>query len=213
MYDPLMKHRAPVLILIGVISVVSILNWIYDYGAWMITPVKVVDGWEIALGGNLSSDVLATLATTLTAGFLHADGSHLGGNMLFLWLFGVVVCELCGWRWMLTVFLLTTIGGSIGQLLLDPESPIPGLGASGGVMGLEGFYFGLAFLHPRPNSHVWPLARPVNSTQLAAAGVVGVGLDFLGLMGPASNIGHGAHIGGFVTGMLLSTLANRFIPR
>jgi membrane associated rhomboid family serine protease len=62
----------------------------------MITPVKVVNGWETALGGNLSSDVLATLATTLTAGFLHADGSHLGGNMLFLWLFGVVVCELCG---------------------------------------------------------------------------------------------------------------------
>jgi len=38
-------------------------------------------------------------------------------------------------------------------------------------------------------------------------------LDFLGLMGPASNVGHGAHIGGFITGMLLSTLANRFIPR
>jgi membrane associated rhomboid family serine protease len=32
-------------------------------------------------------------------------------------------------------------------------------------------------------------------------------------MGPASNVGHGAHIGGFITGMLLSTLANRFIPR
>nr|MBR9812106.1 rhomboid family intramembrane serine protease [bacterium] len=110
MHNPLMKHRAPVLILIGVISVVSILNWIHDYGAWMITPVKVVHGWEIALGGNLSSNVLATLATTLTAGFLHADGSHLGGNMLFLWLFGVVVCELCSWRWMLTAFLLTTVG-------------------------------------------------------------------------------------------------------
>ena len=73
MHNSLMKHRAPVLILIGVICVVSILDWIHDYGAWMIIPVKVVNGWEVALGGNLSSDVLATLATTLTAGFLHAD--------------------------------------------------------------------------------------------------------------------------------------------
>lgn len=213
MLDPVMERRIPVLVLIGVISIISILNPIHGFDAWMMTPVKVVDAWEAASNGNLSEDALATLATTLTAGFLHADAGHLGGNMLFLWIFGVVVCELCGWRWMVATFLLTTIGGSVGQLLLDPESSIPGLGASGGVMGMEGFYFGLAFLHPRPDSHVWPLSRPVSSGQLAAAGVVGIAFDFMGLMGPPSNIGHGAHIGGFVTGILLATLANRFVPR
>ena len=137
MHNSLMKHRAPVLIFIGVICVVSILDWIHDYGAWMIIPIKVVNGWEVALGGNLSSDVLATLATTLTAGFLHADGSHLGGICSFSGSLESWVCELCGWRWMLAAFLLPTIGGSIGQLLLDPKSPIPGLGASGGVMGIR----------------------------------------------------------------------------
>ena len=42
MHNSLMKHRAPVLIFIGVICVVSILDWIHDYGAWMIIPIKVV---------------------------------------------------------------------------------------------------------------------------------------------------------------------------
>lgn len=213
MLDPVMERRAPVLVLIGLISVISILNWMHDFGGWMMTPVKVVDAWEAASNGDFSRETLAPLATSLTSGFLHQDGGHLGGNMLFLWLFGVVVAELCGWRWMLAAFLITVVGGTIGQIMLNPDSTIQCLGASGGVMGMEGFYFGLAFLHPRPDSHVWPLARPVSSGQLAAAGVVGIALDFMGLMGPPSNIGHGAHIGGFVAGMLLSTLANQFVPR
>ena len=213
MLDPAMERRIPVLVLIGVISIVSILNWMHGLWDWMTIPVEVVNAWEKATDGDLSAEVLKPLATSLTAGFLHEDPGHLGSNMLFLWLFGVVVTELCGWRWMVAAFLITVIGGSLGHILFDPDSNIPCLGASGGVMGVEGFYFGLAFLHPRQNSHVWPLARPVSSGQLAAAGVVGLALDFLGIMGPPSNIGHSAHIGGFVAGMLLSTLADRFIPR
>jgi len=219
MLDPVIEKRVPVLVLLGVISIITILDWMHGTGEfgqrsekWMMTPAKVVDAWEATSNGDLSRDNLETLATSLTAGFLHADGSHLGGNMLFLWIFGVVVAELCGWRWMVAAFVITVIGGTIGHILFDPQSSIPCLGASGGVMGLEGFYFGLAFLHPRPDSHVWPLARPVNSTQLAATGVIGIALAFLGLMGPPSSIGHSAHIGGFVAGMLLATLANRFVP-
>ena len=220
MLDPVIEKRVPVLVLIGVISIITVLDWMHGTGEfgqhsekWMMTPAKVVEAWEAASNGDLSRDVLETLATSLTAGFLHANGGHLAGNMLFLWIFGVVVTELCGWRWMVAAFVITVIGGTVGHILFDPRSTTPCLGASGGVMGVEGFYFGLAFLHPRPDSHVWPLARPVNSTQLAATGVIGIALDFLGIMGPPSNIGHSAHIGGFVAGMLLATLANRYIPR
>jgi membrane associated rhomboid family serine protease len=212
MLDSGMAKRLPVLVLLGVIILITSIDWIHGFDEWLMVPANVVGAWEAFRAGDFTGETLFTLATTITAAFLHGDGGHLLMNMLFLWIFGVVVLELCGSHWLILVFVITAVGGSIGQIMLDPGSPIPVLGASGAVMGLEGFYFGLAVQRPRPNSHVWPLARPVNSGELAAFGVIGVALDFLGVLSPGQGIAYGAHIGGFVTGMILSLLANRFIP-
>jgi membrane associated rhomboid family serine protease len=211
MLDSSVRKRLPVGILLAVVAVITVIDWNHDLGAWMMRPSEVVAAWESLRGGDFSSETLKVLATTTTSEFLHADMGHLTGNALFLWIFGVVVCELCGWRWLVAAFLITGVGGSIGQILVNVDSDIPTLGASGGLMGLEGFYFGLAFQRPRPEVEVWPLARPVNSTELAAAGVVGVFFDLFGILGPAQGIAFGAHLGGFVTGMLLSVPADRFI--
>lgn len=211
MPDSLLKQRLPVVILLVVIAVITVIDWTSNLQRFMMVPAEVVQAVENFRAGDYSRETLVCLSTTLTAGFLHGDASHLFGNALFLWLFGVVVSELCGWRWMLAAFLVTAIGGSVGQILLNPESPIPVLGASGGLMGLMGFYFGLAFQRTRPPSHVWPLARPVDSSQLAAAGVVSVALDFMGIADGNQGIAYGAHIGGFITGIMLSTLADRFV--
>ena len=78
-------------------------------------------------------------------------------------------------------------------------------------MGLMGFYFGLALQRPRPDSHVWPLARPVNSSQLAGAGAVAIFLDFMGIIDGIQGIAYGGHIGGFATGIILSVVADRFV--
>jgi len=211
MPDSLLKQRLPVVILLVVIAIITLLDWTLNLRSYMMVPVNVVEAWGNALEGNYSDRTLFNLSTTLTAGFLHANMGHLFGNMLFIWLFGVVVCELCGWRWMVAAFLITAIGGSVGQIFLNPGSPIPVLGASGGLMGLMGFYFGLALQRARPDSHVWPLARPVSSSQLAGAGAVGVFLDFMGVIDGAQGIAYGAHIGGFVTGIILSIVADRFV--
>lgn len=213
MRDPVLQRRVPTAILLSVIGLITVLDWIIGFHDWMMVPVDVVDDWEQLRNRDFSQSNLTTLATTLTAGFLHGGLGHLFGNMMFLWLFGVVVCELCGWRWLVGAFLITAIGGSIGQIIVNPDSTIPVLGASGALMGLEGLYFGLACQHPRPDSHVWPLARPVSSGQLAAAGAIGVALDFMGVMGPPAGIAYGAHIGGFMTGIILSVIADRFVPR
>jgi len=211
MLESPLEKRLPVFILLGVIIIITVIDWMHGLGAWMMVPAEVTSAWDKLREGEQSSGVWKALSTTLTAAFLHGNSSHLFGNLLFLWIFGVVVFELCGWRWMLLVYILTAIGGSIGQITLEPSSAIPVLGASGSLMGLEGFYFGLATQKARPDSEVWPLARPVNSGELAAAGVVGVTLDFMGVMSQAQGIAYGAHIGGFVTGILLSLVAGRFI--
>ena len=208
-----LRTRLPVLILLGIITVISIIDWIHGLETWMMVPDKVVNSWQNLQNGEALSDIWQPLATSLTAAFLHANVAHLIGNLLFLWIFGVVIFELCGWPWMVAAFLITAIGGSIGQILLETDSVIPVLGASGGLMGLEGFYFGLAFQHERPPSTVWPIARTVSSEQLALAGVIGVTLDFAGVLDGGKGIAYGAHIGGFVTGILLSLIADRFIRR
>ena len=209
--DSPLRARLPVLILLGIITLVSIIDWIHGLGAWMMVPDKVMSAWADLRDGNSDGETWTILATTLTAEFLHGSGAHLIGNLLFLWIFGVVVFELCGWRWMVAVFLITGIGGSIGQIMLETDSMIPTLGASGGLMGLEGFYFGLAFQRERPPASVWPIARPISAEQLALAGVIGVTLDFAGAIDGGGGIAYGAHIGGFVSGILLSLIADRFV--
>jgi membrane associated rhomboid family serine protease len=209
MLDSVAQRRLPVIVLMLVIAITSVIGWKHGASMWMMRPSVVMAAWEQVMAGSFSSEIIKALATVLTSVFLHGDVGHLTSNLLFIWIFGVVVHELCGTRWLVAVFLITGMGGSIGQILMDPDSPIPTLGASGSLMGLEGFYFGLAFQRPRPETMVWPLARPVSSTELAAAGVVGVCLDFFGILGSGQGIAYGAHVGGFASGILVSLIADR----
>jgi len=203
--------RLPVILLGLVIIVVSFVDWSRDLQSWMMVPREITASWDQVHAGAAIQDHALTFLTTLSAAFLHGDFSHLIGNMLIFWIFGVVVTELCGGRWFIPVFLLTAIGGSIGQILLNPNSPIPTLGASGGVLGIEGFYFGLAFQPPRQDCTVWPLARTVNSSELITFAILGVILDFVGVFDSGQGIAYGAHLGGFATGILLSLIANPFV--
>ena len=209
---PLAK-RLPVLILLGAITLISLADWTHDWSAWRMSPAEVTQAWQNIQNGDLHKEAWRSLSTTLSSAFLHGDSNHLIGNLFFLWIFGVVVFDLCGWPWMLLVYVTTAIGGSIGQILLESHSTTPVLGASGALMGLEGFYFGLATQKTRPNSEVWPITRPVSSGELAAVGVIGVILDLVGILDGGKGIAHGAHLGGFISGMFLSLFAHSFLKK
>jgi membrane associated rhomboid family serine protease len=127
--------------------------------------------------------------------------------MLFFWIFGALIVELLGWRWMLLIFGLTAIAGGIGHVMLNRESFIPMLGASGAVMGFEGAYLGLATRWSLPDPHVWPMSRPIAPSQLGLLAAAGVALDYFGIMSAQdSGIAYGAHVGGFTMGLLLGAL-------
>lgn len=205
--SPTRSRNLPLLVLIGVITLITIIDWQIGLRNWMPVPAEVSAAWESALRGDISGSVIAEFFTLLAAAFLHADFGHLSTNLIFIWIFGAVVLEICGWRWLLFFFVVTTIGASIGQILLDPDSLIPMLGASGALMGFEGVYLGLAVQKKRPDPFIWPMAHPISSGQLAAIGVMSVVLfDLVGLFGPGAGIAYGAHIGGFVTGIFVSFL-------
>lgn len=79
--------------------------------------------------------------TSLTSMFMHADFTHLTGNMLYLWAFGRRVEDACGaWRFLL-FYLLAGMVATIGfAILISPAEELPGVGASGAISGVMGAY-------------------------------------------------------------------------
>lgn len=181
------------------------------YRSFMAIPEKIETSWQALLAGEISLGKLLPLGTLLTYAFLHGDPEHLLYNMIFLWMFGALLLELLGKTWLIVLFVITAIAGALAHILLNPGDTIPMLGASGAVMGFEGAYLGMAVRWRLPDPHIWPMARPIPPGHLAAIAVIGIALDFSGIMDHGSTgIAYGAHIGGFLAGLFLTSL---IIPR
>jgi membrane associated rhomboid family serine protease len=207
----LIEAQGPLLGLIAVIFGIFLFqgwqgrDWYLPY---MCVPLQVTEAWQALGEGNFGREDARAFGTLITCAFLHGGADHVIYNMLFLWVFAALVAELIGHRWMFGIFFFTALTASIFQVALNPQDPTPGLGASGALMGFEGAYLGMAIRWHLPDPHVWPMARPISPGRLAAVGVVGVYFDLSSIMDQVeSNIAYGAHIGGFVGGILLAALA------
>jgi len=84
--------------------------------------------------------------TLVTSMFLHGSWMHVIGNMWYLWIFGDNVEDRVGHGRFIVFYLLCGIAASLGQILIDPESTLPTIGASGAIAGVMGGYF---VLYPR----------------------------------------------------------------
>ncbi|MGB1130821.1 MAG: rhomboid family intramembrane serine protease [Haloferula sp.] len=176
------------------------------YAPYMMYPVDVALAWEHATSGSLEEGDLWAFASMLTAGLFHGDLVHWGSNMIFMWLFGSLLGGLIGYRATLLILFSSIVGGSACDAFLRSAEIIPCLGASGGVMGLEGAYLGLALRYHLPDPQTWPLARPVAPVQLVIFALIGVAFDMKGLTDGLGQVAYGAHLGGFVTGVTLTGL-------
>jgi membrane associated rhomboid family serine protease len=78
--------------------------------------------------------------TLLTSIFMHGGVMHLVGNMLYLWIFGDNVEEVLGGVRFLLIYLACGLAGSLAQILANPDSLVPSLGASGAIAGVMGAY-------------------------------------------------------------------------
>src|SRR3990170_4966346 len=93
-----------------------------------------------------------TVATVFTSMFLHAGWEHLLGNMLFLWVFGDNVEDAMGRLRYLAFYLISGLAAAAAQVLVEPASALPSLGASGAVSGVLGAYL---VLYPRARVLTW----------------------------------------------------------
>lgn len=173
----------------------------------LVVPTEIETSWQALRGGEANGATLARFGTLLSHAFLHGDLEHLLFNALYLWIFAALAIRHLGKGWFVLVYALTAVAGGIAHVLLDPARSVPMLGASGAVLGFEGLYLGLAMRFRLDDPEVWPMAHPIPPVQLAAIGVIGLVFDLHGVFdGTEDFIAHGAHIGGFVAGLLLATV-------
>lgn len=181
-------------------------DWSAVLGA---VPFRIRDAWTLLLSGQDVGEALTVLGTLVTAAFLHASPEHVIYNLVFLWCFGVLGHQVLGRSWIpALVFLVTAVCGNVAEVMLHPGSPARIIGASGGVCGLEGLYVGLALRWRLPDADVWPLAAPVSPLRMMVFALVGFLGDVWGLQsmgqGTLGGIAHGAHIGGFLSGVCIA---------
>lgn len=166
-------------------------------------------GQEIIFPG-LQPTPISVYLTLLTAMFMHGGWAHIGGNMLYLWIFGDNLEDRMGHLRYLLFYLLCGLLASLAHVfatvLIGDNLQIPSLGASGAIAGVLGGYL---LLFPR-NRVTVILVRVV--TQVRAIFAVGVWfvLQLVGglgtLSGGSDGVAYAAHIGGFIAGLALVKL-------
>jgi membrane associated rhomboid family serine protease len=147
------------------------------------------------------------LGTLITSMFLHANLLHVGGNMLFLWIFGNNVEDRLGELKFIVLYLASGIAGSLLQVFITPTSTVPMLGASGAISGLLAAYV-LYF----PRARVLTYIVPIFIVTISAYVFIGYWIAlqalnaYLNLGVAGGGVAFFAHIGGFVTGLVLAIL-------
>ncbi|WP_422367027.1 rhomboid family intramembrane serine protease [Pelagibius sp.] len=143
------------------------------------------------------------VVTLLSHQFLHGDFMHLFGNMLFLWVFGDNVEDAMGHVRFLIFYLLCGALAGLAQLLVDPASTTPLIGASGAISGILGAYL---ILHPKAKVLVPVIIIPLYLPAWLLL-IFWFGFQFFALAnGGDSNVAWWAHIGGFIAGAALIPL-------
>jgi membrane associated rhomboid family serine protease len=165
----------------------------------LTTPQPIlVDGQTVPVPQEPGpSPIWLTLFTSM---FMHAGWLHLAGNMLFLWVFGDNVEHRVGHGLFVAFYLLVGLIATVAQILVNPESVIPTLGASGAISGVLGAYF---VMFPTNRVNVFLLRGVVPVPAIVAIGMwaaLQVLAGFGDLSGEAGGVAYAAHIGGFLGG-------------
>jgi membrane associated rhomboid family serine protease len=178
-----------------------------------LIPAELLDlvpvGTRVPVGGNFVCVLgdSASWYTPVTSMFMHGGWMHIIGNMWFMWIFGNNVEDSMGTRRFVVFYLLCGLAAAALQVLANPSSAIPMVGASGAIGGVMGAY---VVLFPRVKVHMLIfLIFIVTTVAVPAFFMLGYWILIQFIQGVTSygNDGGGvafwAHIGGFVAGAVL----------
>ncbi len=150
------------------------------------------------------------IATIFASMFMHAGWLHIGGNMLYLWIFGNNIEDRLGPLPYLGFYLAAGVAATVGQGLMAASSDVPNLGASGAIAGVLGAYL---LLYPRARvlTAVFIIFL-IDLVRIPAVIVIGLWFVLqlasgIGSLGPAAasqgGVAYFAHVWGFLAGMAM----------
>jgi membrane associated rhomboid family serine protease len=209
-HDDNPTHRTPIVTVALIVACVLVYFWQVSLGPRAAAGAVYSFGFipallftDTALPPELA--VVPAGVTLFTSMFLHAGFMHLAGNMLYLWVFGNNIEDVCGHFRYLVFYLLCGVAAAFAQALPNPASEVPMIGASGAISGLLGAYL---LLFPHARVHVLIPFGILWMHQIPAGWVLGFWFVFQLLSGLTADptqpgVAFLAHIGGFVAGMVL----------
>lgn len=182
--------------------------------AFSLVPKEVTTGLDItgtqvvrdALGNTGRVEHYATPLPVyfnfLSSMFMHGDIMHIFGNMLFLWVFGDNLENLLGHVRFAAFYIVCGIAAALAQILMNTDSIIPMLGASGAISGVLGGYL-LLFPRRRVRALIFSFLTEVPA--FIALGIWIVYQIIVGYLTPpgTGGVAYAAHIGGFIAGLVL----------
>ena len=200
------------------------LNPEFTYG-WSVIPKEIVSGTDlvepqiIEAGGQQVAipqqpGPAVIYLTLLSAMFMHGGVGHIGGNMLYLWIFGDNVEHRFGHIRFLIFYLISGFVASFAQIAVNPDSVIPNLGASGAIWGILGAYMVL-FPHNKVNAVI--LYHVVSIPAIFVIGMWAVTQLFHGYGAIATTeqtggVAYLAHVGGMVVGVIMGLIVRKTMP-
>jgi membrane associated rhomboid family serine protease len=188
-------------------------NDAFNY-AYSLVPREITTGVDI-IGSQIVRDSLGNVGQVqhydtalpvyfnfLSSMFMHGGFMHIFGNMLFLWVFGDNLEDRLGHIRYAIFYLVCGFAAAIAQIVMDTNSIIPMLGASGAISGILGGYL-LLFPHRRVKALIFNFFTEVPA--YVALGIWIVYQLIAGYMTPAGTggVAYAAHIGGFLAGVVL----------
>jgi membrane associated rhomboid family serine protease len=181
--------------------------FLFAYGAIPARLFQADPSLEAAVGAVPPS------VTIVSSMFLHGGLLHVGGNMLYLWIFGNNIEDALGHVRFLLFYLVSGVVAAYSHAFVDPHSTVPMIGASGAVSGVLGAYLAL---FPRARVLVVvPLGFVMEWLHVPALFVLGFWFvmqflyGFFSLGAPGGGVAWFAHVGGFLTGVVLIRLLVR----
>ncbi len=169
-------------------------------------PQEILTGEDVLING-MGETPGPVYMTLLTSMFMHGSLAHIGGNLLYLWVFGDNLENRMGHVKYLIFYLLTGLLASLSHVFASQffgkDLLIPSLGASGAISGVLGGYL---ILFPKNQVRVFVIGTILHVPAFVTLGLW-IGLQLLSGWGSigaeGGGVAYAAHIGGFIAGMIL----------
>ena len=206
------RRTTPVVNIILIVINVLMFFWEISLGP-QFEPVLTNVAFVPARFWYLPDSLLPNIITMFVSMFLHGGWLHLGGNMLYLWVFGDNVEDRLGHVKYFFFYIACGLIATLTHAAMNPTSRVPSIGASGAIAGVLGAYI---VLFPRQRvTTLIPIFIFITVREIPAVFLLGFWIVVQVFFGAASmngdlqsagGVAYFAHIGGFIAGMLLVVL-------